>query len=143
MDVCSLKCLEEAMSPMVKTSQFSFPKLTKILNFYFTAKFNCIVPGTSLGYDCAITTFTARTISMPTDSISDSTMTNLNLIATSIHTAFNTNPSHQAIHVLGGLGGGILVFIFCIMTVCIYFCLRLARRKRQVLKYSNKCVHHG
>ena len=119
---------------------FHFPNLQG-LNFYFTAKFNCIVPGTLLDYDCAITTFTARTISMLTDSISDSTMTNLNLIATSIHTTFNTNPSHQAIHVLAGLGGGILVFIFCIITVCICFCLRLARRKRQVLTFTAENVY--
>ena len=80
---------------------------------------------------------------MITDSTSDSTTT-LNKITTvtSIYTTLiNANPSHQAYYVLAGLGGGILVFIFCIITVCICFALQLARRKRQVLTLTEENVY--
>ena len=92
-------------------------------------------------HDCNdITTYTVTTVSMPTDTTSDSTMTTLNLTATSIHTTLNANLSHHAYYVLAGLGGGILVIIFCIITVCICFALQLARRKRQVLTLTEENV---
>ena len=45
------------------------------------------------------------------------------------------------IYVLAGLGGGILILTLCIITVCIYFCLRLARRKRQVFTFTADNVY--
>ena len=35
------------------------------------------------------------------------------------------------VYVLAGLGGGILILTFCIITVGICFCLQLTRRKRK------------
>ena len=75
---------------------------------------------------------------MPTNNSSDSdlTTTTLNIIATSTYVTLNANPSHQAFYVLG-----ILVFTFCIITVCICFFLQLVRRKRQVLTFTEKNVY--
>ena len=108
----------------------------------FIAKFNCTVPGTLYGFtECDITSVT--TIVTPTDSLSDLTTT-LNIIVTSIYTTLNVNPLHtdpEGIYVLAGLGGGILVLMFCIIMLCVCFCLRLARRKRQVLTFTAENVY--
>ena len=40
----------------------------------------------------------------------------------------------DVIYVLAGLGGGILILTILVITVCtIFFCLQLAKRKRQML----------
>ena len=85
----------------------------------------------------------ATTVTMPINNSSDSdlTTTTLNIIATSTYVTLNANPSHQVFYVLGGLGGGILVFTFCIIMVCICFFLQLARRKRLMLKFTAENVY--
>ena len=123
---------------MVRLSKISILVVT--LSLYFIAKFNCTVPGTLHDFtNCNITTVTM--VSLPTDSASDSTTTTQNIIVTSIYTTLNANPLHQAFYVLAGLGGGILVLTFCTITMCIYFCPRLTKRKRQVLAFTADNVY--
>ena len=108
---------------------------------FFTAKFNCTVPGTRYKFTkCNITTV-ATTVATHTDSTSDSTTITPNVTVTSKYTSLNNTTSDttaklETFYVLAGLGGAILVFIFCIITMCICVCLWLARRKRQVLTFT-------
>ena len=49
----------------------------------------------------------------------------------------------DVIYVLAGLGGGILILIIMVTTMCtIHFCLRLAKRKRQTLTVAPDPPHN-
>ena len=107
------------------------------MRLYFTAKFNYTVPGTLNDYTKSdITTTTVTKFIVPIHSRSDSTTTtlNINVTVTSIYND-NTVTFDTAFYVLAGLGGAILILTFCIIIMCICFCLhvRLGRRKRQML----------
>ena len=48
----------------------------------------------------------------------------------------------NVVYVLAGLGGGILILTISVITMCIYFCLRLAKGKRQVITLTTAPPHN-
>ena len=79
---------------------------------------------------------------MPIHSRSDSTTTTLtiNVTVTSIYND-NTVTFDILFYVLAGLGGAILILMFCIIIMCIRFCLHiltvpLGRKKRQMFTFT-------
>ena len=61
-------------------------------------------------------------------------------LISSICTTFNESESDNAsgtdsevFYVLAGLGGGILILVFSVATMCMYFGFQLAKRRRQLL----------